>query len=80
MRKMSWIIRNLHKKERRDMKGNYRSISTLPTFSKIFEKHMFAQISTFSITSFSNQQCVFENDKVLKLSSSNVGNVEEVFR
>ena len=37
----------VHKKGRKDMKENFRPVSLLPTLSKIFEKCMFAQISTF---------------------------------
>ena len=35
----------LHKKDRKELKEDYRSVSILPTLSKIFE--MFAQISAF---------------------------------
>ena len=49
----------LSKKMRKDMKENFRPVSILPTLSKIFEKCMFAQISTFFDNIFSNQQCSF---------------------
>ena len=41
------------------MKENFRPVSILPTLSNIFEKCMFAQISTFFDNIFSNQQCGF---------------------
>ena len=41
------------------MKENFRPVSILPTLSKIFEKCMFAQMSTFFDNIFSNQQCRF---------------------
>ena len=41
------------------MKENFRLVSILRTFSKVFEKCMFAQISTFVDNIFSNQQCNF---------------------
>ena len=46
----------VHKKERKDMKENFRSVSILTTLSKFFEKCMFAQMSTFFDNIFSNQQ------------------------
>ena len=49
----------VHKKEREDMKENFRSVSILTTLSKFFEKCMFAQMSTFFDNIFSNQQCRF---------------------
>ena len=49
----------VHKKERKDMKENFRSVSILTTLSKFFEKCMFAQMSTFFDNIFSNQQCRF---------------------
>ena len=44
------------KKGRKYMKENFRPVSILPTLSKIFEKCMFAQMSTFFDNIFSNQQ------------------------
>ena len=35
------------KKEDRTVKGNYRNVSILPPISKIFEKHMFSQITLY---------------------------------
>ena len=49
----------VHKKGRKDMKENFRPVSILPALSKMFEKCMFAQISTFFDNIFSNQQCGF---------------------
>ena len=49
----------MHKKGRKDMKENFRPVSILPTLSNIFEKCMFAQMSTFFDNIFSNQQCRF---------------------
>ena len=46
----------VHKKERKDMKENFRSVNILTTLSKFFEKCMFAQMSTFFDNIFSNQQ------------------------
>ena len=37
----------LYKIERKDMKKNYRSVNILPTLSDIFEKYIFAPMSTF---------------------------------
>ena len=40
----------LHKKGKKDLKENYRPISNLPTFSRVFEISMFARMSSFLIT------------------------------
>ena len=37
----------LHKKDRKDLKENYRPASTLLILANVFQKIMFAQISTF---------------------------------
>ena len=37
----------LHKKGNKDFKENCRPVSILPIFSKVFERSMFAQISSF---------------------------------
>ena len=50
-------ITPLHKKERKDMIKNLRPVSIPPPLSKIFEKCMFTQMSTFFDNIFSNQQC-----------------------
>ena len=41
------------------MKENFWQVGVLPTLSRIFEKCMFAQMSTFFNSIFSNQQCGF---------------------
>ena len=41
------------------MKEKFRPVSNLPILSKIFEKCMFAQTSTFFDNNFSRQKCVF---------------------
>ena len=58
----------LHKKGRKDMKENFRPESILPALSKIFEKCMFAQMSTFSITFFRINNAVFEKNIVLNIA------------
>ena len=40
-------VTSLHKKDSKEVKEAYRSVSILPTLSKIFERIMFAQISPF---------------------------------
>ena len=52
-------VTSLHKKGRKNMKGSFVPVSTLPSLSKNFEKCMFAQMSTFFDNIFSNQQCGF---------------------
>ena len=42
-----WLMSSLHKKDRTDLKENYRAVSILPTLLKVFERIMFAQISAF---------------------------------
>ena len=49
----------LHKKGKKDLKGNYRPVSILPNLSKIFEKCMFKQITQFFDKIFSKYQCGF---------------------
>ena len=49
----------LHKKDRKVLKEDNRSVSILSTLSKIFEMIMFAQISTFLDYVFSRYQCGF---------------------
>ena len=49
----------LHKKGKRDLKENYRPVSILPVFSKVFERSMFAQMSSFFDNVLSKQQCGF---------------------
>ena len=49
----------LHKKGNKDLKENHRPVSILPVFSKVFERSMFAQMSSFFDTFLSKQQCGF---------------------
>ena len=49
----------LHKKGRKDLKENYRSVSILPVSSKVFERSMFTQMSSFFDNFLSKQQCGF---------------------
>ena len=58
----------LHKKERKDMKENFRPVSILSTLSKTFEKCMFAQKSTFSDKIFRTNNAVFEKDIILSIT------------
>ena len=48
----------LHKKGKKDLKENYKPVSILPVFSKIFERRMFAQMSSFLITFCQNSNVV----------------------
>ena len=48
------VITPLHKKGRKELKEVYRSVSILPTLSKMFDRIMFAQISTFFDNVFPN--------------------------
>ena len=49
----------LHKKGRKELKEDNRSVRILPTLSKIFEMIMLAQISAFFDYVFSKYQCGF---------------------
>ena len=49
----------LHKKDRKELKEDNRSVSIVPTLSKIFEMIMFAQISAFFDYVFSKYQYEF---------------------
>ena len=44
----------LHKKGKKDLKENYRPVSILPVFSKVLERSMFAQMSSFFDNFLSN--------------------------
>ena len=48
-----------HKKGKRDLKENCRPVSILSIFSKVFERSMFAKISSFFDNFLSKQQCHF---------------------
>ena len=62
------------------MKQNFRLVSILPTLSITFEKCIFSQISTFSVTLFRINNAVFEKDMYSTLSSGNAENIEEICR
>ena len=49
----------LHKKSRKELKEDSRSVCILPALSKIFEMMMLAQTSTFFDYVFSKYQCGF---------------------
>ena len=48
-----------YKKGKKDIKGNYRPVSILPNLSKMFEKHIFKQMSRFFGNILSKYQCGF---------------------
>ena len=52
-------VKPLHKKERKDAKQNYRPVSISPTLSKVYERSMFKQMSSFFEDIFSKHQCGF---------------------
>ena len=47
----------LHKKGRKDVKQNYRSVSILPILSKIYERDMFQKMSSLFADIFYKHQC-----------------------
>ena len=49
----------LHKKGKKNLKGNYRPVSILPIFSKVFERSTCAQMSSFFDNFLLKQQCSF---------------------
>ena len=49
----------IHKKGMKELKEDYRSVSILPTLSKMFERIMFVQISASFDNVFSKYQCGF---------------------
>ena len=49
----------IHKKGMKELKEEYRSVSIIPTLSKMFERTMFVQISASFDNVFSKYQCVF---------------------
>ena len=49
----------IHKKGMKELKEDYRSVSILPTLSKMFERIMFVQISAFFDNVFPKYQCGF---------------------
>ena len=52
-------VRPMHKKGMKELKEDYRSVSILPTLSKMFERIMFVQISASFDNVFSKYQCGF---------------------
>ena len=50
----------LHKKGKKDLKEDYWPVGILPVFSKVFERSMFAQMSSFFGNLLSKQQCGFQ--------------------
>ena len=52
-------VKPLHKKGRKDANQNYRPVRILPTLSKIYERSMFKQMSSFFEDIFSKHQCGF---------------------
>ena len=55
----------LHKKCNKSLKENYRPVSILPILSKVFERSMFKQMSSFLMTYFQNISMASEKDLVL---------------
>lgn len=65
-------ITSLLKKGRKYLKENYRPIGILPTLSKVFENIMFAQMSAFFDSFFSqNTNVDFGNTLLLKTFFNN---------
>ena len=52
-------LTSLPKKDKKDLKENYRPVSILPVFLKVFERSMFAQMSSFFDNFLSKQQYGF---------------------
>ena len=50
------VVTPLHKKCKKSLKENYRPVSMLPILSKVFEKSIFKQMSSFSDDIFSKYQ------------------------
>ena len=55
----------LHKEGNKSLKENYRSVSILPIFSKVFERSIFKQMSSFFMIYFQNISMASEKDLVL---------------
>ena len=56
-------ITPIYKKGKRDLKDNYKPVSILPIFSKLYERSMFKQISEFLENIFSKNQCGFRKGR-----------------
>ena len=50
----------LHKKVKKDIKENYKLVSILAIFLKVFERSMYTQISSFFGNFLYKQQCSFQ--------------------
>ena len=55
----------LHKKCNKSLKENYRPVSILPILSKVVERSIFKQISSFFMIYFQNISMASEKDLVL---------------
>ena len=55
----------LHKKCNKSLKENYRPVSILPILSKVFERSIFKQMSSFFMIYFQNIIMASEKDLVL---------------
>ena len=57
-------LTTLNKKCNKSLKENYRPVSILPILSKVFERSMFKQMSSFLMTYFQNISMASEKDLV----------------
>ena len=67
----------LHKKGKKDLK-NYRAVSILPIFSKVFERNMFAQMSNFFDKFLSKQQGGFQKGYSIQGYSMSFGFIRKM--
>ena len=65
----------IHKKGMKELKEEYRSVSIIPTLSKMFERTMFVKISASFDNVFSKYQCTFQ--KGYSLQFENVRKMEK---
>ena len=56
------VITLIYKKEKSDVKDNYRLVSILLVLWKLYESTMFEQISEFFENIFSKNECGFRKD------------------
>ena len=70
----------LHKKCNKSLKENYRPVSILPILSKVVERSIFKQISSFFMIYFQNISMASEKDLVLNNVSYFVRKMEKVYR
>ena len=61
----------LHKKIKKDLKENYRPVSILPTYSKVIERNMFAQMSS-SFNTFCQNNNVTSGKSLLEKQNESV--------